>query len=510
MTWNFQQAGAMLLLLLLLVGGCGEKDAEHAGHDHAPATSIAHSHDNSDETCFMCDAAKRDKGRLWCKEHMRYEDRCWLCHAELEDKDRLYCKEHYLYEDECFLCHPELIQDDDATEREGEPQASAELFCNEHGVDEIECGICQPQLATTLQPGDSLKIRFPSATSADKAGVTTHAPVASHAAPGVQAFCETQYNMNTMARVTPLAAGVIRDVHFDVGDVVSRGDVLVALHSADAANAKSAYLAAMVDLDIKQQTHDRERSLVEQNIGAQKDFLEAQAVRRKAELAVNQLRQQLVNLGFADEQIAQIEAAQDTSARLEVRAPFDGTLIERSAVIGEAAGVGDALFTVADLSTRWLILSIASDHIAQVRVGQIVEASFAELPDRAVIGRITWVDTSVDPRSRLVRARAVVTDNVDAIKTGLFGEVRIAIGAARAALLVPRDAVQFHEQGEYVFVRREADLFAMHRVALGDVNGDRVEVLAGLEPGDAVVSGGSFIVMSEFLKSRLGAGCADH
>jgi cobalt-zinc-cadmium efflux system membrane fusion protein len=507
MTWSLRYASAAMALAMF-AAGCGQSESPTAGQDdHAAATPAAHTHDNAGETCFICDPAKRDKGRLWCKEHGRYEDRCWLCHAELEDPDRLYCKEHYLYEDECFLCHPELKPDG---ESEGEPQAAAGLYCNEHDVPEIECGICQPDLAGGLQPGQSLKIRFASAASADKAGVRTGAPVVSHAAPVVEAFCETQYNMNAMARVTPLASGVIRDVRFDVGETVSQGDVLVTLHSADAANAKSAYLSAMVDLDIKQQTLERERMLLEQNIGARKDFLTAEAEHRTAELVVNQLRQHLVNLGFTAEQIDHVEQTQDTSARLEVRAPFDGTLIERMAVIGEAVTVGDALFTVADLSTRWLILSVPSDHIARVRVGQTVEARFAELPDVVVAARIAWVDTAVDPRSRLVRARAVVTQNVDAIKTGLFGDASIAIGEPRSAWLVPRDAVQSHEQGDYVFVRREPDLFALQRVALGASNGDRVEVLAGLDANDPIVSEGSFIVMSEFLKSRLGAGCADH
>ena len=517
MTLNTRQTGIGIrmtslcgaIVLALLASGCGERDARDAAQDAHESTPVAHTHDNPDETCFICDPTKRDKGRLWCKEHGRYEDRCWLCHAELQDKQRLYCTEHYLYEDECFLCHPELKKDEDASASDGEPQAFG-LFCNEHDVPEIECGICQPDRASGLAPGDSLKIRFPSAASAEKAGITTGAPIASNAAPSVQAFCETQYNMNTMARVTPLTAGVIRDVRFDVGDTVSAGDVLVELHSADAASAKSAYLSTIVDLDVKRQTFEREQRLAEGNIGARRDLLEAQAAHRTAQFAVNQLRQQLVNLGFTNEQIGEIKQTQDTSARLEVRVPSDGTLIERSAVIGEAVGVGNALFTVADLSTRWLVLSIPSDHVAQIRVGQLVEASFTELPQTIVKGRINWVDTSVDPRSRLVRARALVTENVAAIKAGLFGEVRIATGDVRAAWLVPRDAVQRHEQRDYVFVRRAPDLFALQRVALGAASGDRIEVLAGLESDDPVVSNGSFIVMSEFLKSRLGAGCVDH
>ena len=109
-----------------------------------------------------------------------------------------------------------------------------------------------------------------------------------------------------------------------------------------------------------------------------------------------------------------------------------GRLVERSAVIGEAVEIGDALFTITDLSTRWIILSIPSNHISQIQPGHNVQAHFDELPGVTITGTITWVDTSVDPRSRMVRARALVTEGVDRIKTGLFGEAWIIYGWHKA------------------------------------------------------------------------------
>lgn len=512
-----RRVGSALMLTLFAwatLTGCDQAPPAEETHKASTATSAAHQHDPTGETCFICDPSKRDAGRLWCKEHGRYEDRCWLCHPELEEKGRLYCKEHFLYEDECFLCHPQLKTGAAAPAHEPASNADHEhagrLFCHEHGVAEIDCGICQPQRAASLEPGQSMKIRFPSITSAQKVGIQTKPPQVVSAAPGLQAFCEVQYNLNTMARVTPLAGGVIRRVGHDVGQHVAAGEVLVELHSAAAAAAKSDWLSAQVQREIRRQTFERERRLKEQNIAAEKDVLEAKVALRAAEVAVNNLRQNLVNLGFDDKQMAQIEREQDVSARLEVRAPFDGTLVERMAVVGEAAAVGDALFTIADLSSRWLVLSVPTSHLARLRVDQAVEARFDELPGLTIHGRITWIDTSIDPRSRMVRARALVTDGAEQIKTGLFGQARILTGKERPATLIPQGAVQRHEGNSFVFVQHEPDLFALRRVALGASVGERVEVLDGLEPVDPVVTEGSFIVMSEFLKSRLGAGCADH
>ncbi|MEM6503882.1 MAG: efflux RND transporter periplasmic adaptor subunit [Planctomycetota bacterium] len=547
---------------------------DHAGHDHrshdaedsATVILAAHQHENADATCFMCDATKREEGRLWCREHLRYEDRCWLCQPQLEDKDRPYCTEHFLYEDECHLCRPELKDaaasgghdqsdheghdhgshdghdhgiheghdhgdhdghdhsthgseasdghDDQAGHNHGDGSSHSmrdgRLWCGEHGVYEDECGICQPQLAASLEPGENMKIRFPSAESAGKAGVEVGRAEVAEVAPSIEALCEVQYDLNAMARVTPLAEGVIRKVHHDVGQRVEAGDVLVELHSAQVATAKSDYLAALVQRDIGQQAMTRQERLRDQNIAAEKDLLEAQALHRSASLQANNLRQRLVNLGFTDDEIAAIEESQDTSAKLSVRAPFGGTIIERDAVIGESVPTGKPLFTVADMSKRWLMLSIPARYLTQIKTGQPVIARFDDLPGVEVRGEITWIDTAIDPRSRLVKARAVVTDDADRIKTGLFGRAVVVTGESQPATVVPRDSVQQHEGNSFVFVRDEADLYSLRRVSLGQSNGQTVEVLAGLTAADPVVTAGSFVVMSEFLKSRLGAGCADH
>ena len=502
---------------LIMFCGCGQKETEVAKLEQEEAfANIPHSHEVAEETCFICDPSKRENGRLWCTEHARYEDRCWLCHPELEDKSRLWCKEHSLYEDECFLCHPE-IKASSETKGDVAPiegalnnfRKSQELFCNEHNVAEAECGICQPQLAASLLPGDNMKVRFPSLASAEKVGIQTNFPVMAEAAPTIKAFCEAQYNLNTMAKISPLVGGVIRDVMRDLGDNVSAGEVLLELHSAEVATAKSNYLAALVDLDIRRQTFERESRLRKQNIAAEKDLLAAEADYRTANFSVSNLRQRLANFGLDENEIAAVEKEQDTSASLFIRAPFDGTLVERSAVRGEAVEMGEALFTIADLSTNWLNLSVPSDHIGQVRVGQNIEAHFPELPGTKIHGRITWLDTSIDPRSRMVRARAVVTDDAHLIKSGLFGEAQITIGDVRPAAFVPMTSVQRHEGNDFVFVRDESDLFALRRVALGNALAGNVEVLLGLNSTDSVVTEGSFIVMSEFLKSRLGAGCVD-
>lgn len=509
---------AVVCLALLLALGCGNSTPANPnateGQDHAHAASEAelatlnHAHSDPAETCFICDADKRDKGRLWCREHARYEDRCWLCHPELEDKDRLYCKEHGLYEDECHLCRPAVLEQEDGDTSAAHKPASVDgLFCNEHGVAEVECAICQPDLAAKLAPGNSMKVRMPSLQAAEKVGIQFNQPRFLDTPANLEAYGELRFNLNQMAKITPLTDGIIQRVHVDVGMRVRSGDPLLTLHSAQAAAIKSAYLTAIVDRDIHEQDFERAKRLKEQQISSEKAYFDAEAAYRTANLKELNLHQQLLNIGLTPAEIVRIEDEQDTSAQLVIRAPFSGTLVDRQAVAGEAVAMGQVLFTLADLADYWLSLAIPAKALDRVAVNQPVRVVFDDLGNTPFTGRITWIGNHIDEQSRMIQARAVIPNSDGRLKAGLFGKAHIALSAPQATALVPRQAVQRHAGGTYVFVPNAPDLFSLRRVTLGSTDGDHVHVVAGLSPQDQVVTKGSFIVMSEFLKSRLGAGC---
>ena len=167
------------------------------------------------------------------------------------------------------------------------------------------------------------------------------------------------------------------------------------------------------------------------------------------------------------------------------------------------------MFTLVDLSELWLELSIPADRMAVVEDGLTVEATFANVPGFSATGTISWVDTGIDERSRMIKARAVVPNAERKLRVGMFGEARILASGSERALQVPRSAVQRLDGRSYVFVKLEDDLYALRRVLLGTRRDRVIEVFQGVDAEDSIVVAGTFTVMSEFLKSRLGAGCVD-
>jgi len=469
--------------------------------------------------CFMCDPALRDPNRLWCQEHDRYEDRCFICHPELKDESRLWCSEHNLYEDECIFCHPELKKSKAAGEAapvgsEGTgslDSGSMDLQCVEHGVLEKECGICHPELADALQPGQGLKIRFESPESAVKAGVGFTKPLPGKQLSELNFLCRVTYNQNRFARITPLAPGVVQRVLADVGNHVAKGQALVEINSPEIAKAKSEYLMALANEALQEAAFKRKKDLLAEKITSQKDF---EQTRTEYELAKNTTAaayQQLLNYGFNSEEIAGIADSRSTSSTLRILAPFSGTLIDRDVVVGETVEPGSIAFTLADLSSMWLELSIPEDRIALLAVGDSIETTFEVLPEVRIPGRLTWLAAGIDERTRMLKGRAVVSNPGNRLKHGMFGQVRILPERLLTGLYVPAESLHRFgpDRAGFVFTKVSEDLFEVRRVDVGGRNGEHVEILAGLLPEDQVVAEHSFTIKSEFLKARLGAGCVD-
>ena len=487
--------------------------AEPAGQAEADGACAAHGAPK--ELCFICDASLRDEGRLWCREHSRYEDRCWECHPELQDKDRLWCKEHSLYEDECFLCHPELLEEHpEPVEGAAGPSTNSEaaglgLMCNEHGVPEQECGICHPELLAQDPTRQGLKVRLPSAASAAKAGVVVATPDVQPVDDGVGCFAELAFNQNKLTKITSLARGVVKSVEVDLGSRVEKGDLLATLTSATIGEAQGAYLRALAEHELRETVLERQRSLLAQSISSERDYQEAKAAHHVSTAAVRQAHQWLWVLGFDEVQIQALTRQQSTPGVLELRAPFAGEIVERTAVQGAVVEEADSLFTLTDTVVLWATVNIPESQVSRVSAGQTVELTVESLPGQTFVGTLTWVSPTVDERTRMAQGRVEVPNDAGHLKAQMFAHARIATVHADRAVVVPLSAVQNVTGTTVVFVKSFDDLFEARPVTLGAKHGGQVEIVAGLRAHEPVVVAGGFALKSQLLASRLGAGCVD-
>src|SRR5512137_308560 len=306
--------------------------------------------------------------------------------------------------------------DDHAGHNHGEVPAetkapSGKKMCAEHNVPLEECGICRPLLAGTLKPGESAKVRLASNESADIAGVQTAAPIVGTIADAVECYAELTFNQNKLAQIAAPVGGIIQEVPVDLGSKVEEKQVVAKIWSASIAEA----VAKAV---LSHQTLDRERKLRAERVTSEKDLQQAEAEHRAA-------CQQLRTQGFTEEQIEELVGKPQEQVLMEVRAPFAGEIVERTAVRGARVEAGKSLFTLADRSVMWAMLNIPESALARVKVGQTVELRLESLPGQTFIGKLTWIGAEVDEKSRMARARAEVPNPDGLLKARMFAQARI-------------------------------------------------------------------------------------
>ena len=377
---------------------------------------------------------------------------------------------------------------------DAENEAGGKL-CPEHRVPVQECGICRPQLAATLKVGESAQVRLAASDSAAIAGVQIDTPKVGNITDGIECYAELTFNQNKLAQVAAPVGGIIQEVGVDLGSKVEEGQVLAKVWSATIAEG----VAKAV---LTHQNLERERKLRAERVTSEKDLQQAEADHRAA-------CQQARTLGFSEGDIDHMKRNPDAPVYLEVRAPFAGDIVERTAVRGALVDGGKPLFTLADRSVMWAMLNIPESALARVKEGQTVELRIESLPGRTFAGKLTWIGAEVDDKTRMARARVEVPNPDGVLKARMFAQARILTRIAERAVLLPPSALQRMEGKSFVFVKVGDDLFDARVVRLGATFDGKVEILNGLKPEELVAVDHVFPLKSAFLISRLGAGCAD-
>jgi len=307
---------------------------------------------------------------------------------------------------------------------------------------------------------------------------------------------EIRFNEDRTAHVVPRLTGVVESVPANLGQPVKRGQVLAVIASTGLSELRSELLAAQRRLALARSTYTREKQLWQEKISAEQDYLAAQQTLREAEIAVANAQQKLVALGASATGTGSLN-------RYEIRAPFDGIVVEKHIALGEAVKEDASIFTLSDLSSVWAEIVVPAKDLNVVRVGEKVVVR-ATAFDSTAEGQISYVGALLGQDTRTAKARVTLPNPKMAWRPGLFVNVDVVSGETEVPVSVLADAVQTVEDKPVVFVRVK-DGFTAQPVKLGRADGKRVEVIDGLKAGTAYAASGSFV-----LKAELGKGSAEH
>ncbi len=271
-------------------------------------------------------------------------------------------------------------------------------------------------------------------------------------------------------------AGIIEAVHFKSGDDVKEGQALLELN----AEADTAQLQAMEAAEeLAQTVYDRDKKQLEIQAVSQA-VVEADAAELKSRRAQR------------DQQSAMV-------AKKKIKAPFSGKLGIGVVNSGQYLNPGEKIVTLQSLDTVYADFFLPQQELSRLVIGQEVNVATDTFPGRSFPGRITAINTKIEPDTRNVQVEATLVNPKHDLLPGMFVSVEVDVGDAKPYLTLPQTAVNFNPYGETVFVVEASEKDAQGAsvmkakqsfITVGEMRGDQLSVVKGIKEGDLVVSSG--------------------
>ena len=271
--------------------------------------------------------------------------------------------------------------------------------------------------------------------------------------------------------------GTVDRIAFDSGKTVREGEVLALL---DTRQEQAQLAAAEAQRELARLNFDRMQGLLNERVISQAEFDRATAEHRQMDARVGEIR-------------AGIE-------RKTIRAPFSGVLGLRQVNLGQYLSGGDQLVSLQSLNPIYVNFGVPQQSTAQMRIGRSVRITTDDASPASLAGRVTALDSIVDPSTRNVQVQATFTNPDGKLRPGMFVQTEVVLGASAAVVSLPASSISYAPYGDSVYV--VADLkdpkgqayrgVRQQFVTLGRTRGDQIAVLSGVKAGDEVVTSGVF------------------
>ena len=298
------------------------------------------------------------------------------------------------------------------------------------------------------------------------------------AAQTIRAAAKVALDETRIAKVQAKIEGWIDNVFVDfTGKYVRKGQPLLTIYSPEALATQQEYLLAL-----KAQTIMRDNP-VHEMMSSTANLLAA--AKRRLEL-----------WDISDAQIETIRQSGQPLKNLTLYSPISGFVTERNAFPQQRVTADTMLYTVADLSTVWVIADVFEYEAANVRIGESATMTLVYLPGKTFRGRVSYVLPQVDPTTRTLKVRIQFDNPGYVLKPEMYGEVELHL-AGRRMLTVPQGAVLNSGARQVVFIDRGNGYFEPREVRIGEQAEGRVEILSGLSAGERIVTSGNFLIDSE-------------
>ena len=332
-----------------------------------------------------------------------------------------------------------------------------------------------------------------------RAGIKTVAATADAAAMSLRIPGVVQPNAYKEVAVTSLVSGRITLVRAELGQRVMLGESLATVYSPDLTDAQTNFIAIKAEHAAHNQRQARAQRLFAIGAVSRQELDALEAERTRLDAAQEAARARLSLLGIPEERAQRLATPLDVVTTIDVKAPLAGVVTRRGANPGLNIDSATPLFTIVDLETVWVIADLYERDFARVREGSPATMTSASYPGLTLRGRVGYIDPQVQEATRTAKVRVEVPNAGGRLRFGMYVDVSLGDASGRQVVFVPKAAVQVVGSQSVVYLASEHEhgRFTERKIEVGEASGDRVRVIAGVEPGDLVVTDGAFFLRAE-------------
>lgn len=401
--------------------------------------------------------------------------------------------------------HAEHESHDRGAVMEQDIDAIAQTAC-EHAVPIVECDECRYEAGVVkLEPAMAQSL------------IQTHTIDMQPRSTSIRLTGQVQLDPTRSVEISAAGSGRVGKIVKHLGQWVEKGELLAVLHSPELGQAKAEYLEAKAALELAEVTFKREKDLLDKQITSQADYQDAANQHKSAQAILAAAEKRLRLFGLDTEQIDAVHGEKENGefANLALHAPQAGTVIAVNLSEGKIVDGADVLFTIADLSNVWVWCDVYENQLAvlhrRLASGEPLPANITVNAFRGetFVGMVDLAGHVMNEDTRTVKLRIQVQNADYKLRPGMFADAEILIAQPETVVAVPATAVMSDAGANFVFVQWKEDLWLRRNVSVGPKRGNFIEIENGLEPGQTVVSGGAFMLKSDILREKMGAGCAD-
>ena len=289
---------------------------------------------------------------------------------------------------------------------------------------------------------------------------------------------------------SPVAGRILKLLVFE-GQNVTAGPALAMLHSTALSDTQFGLIKAASQQGLADASVKRAEQLVEADVIGRAELERRRAELLQASTEAASYRTQLRGLGMTESQIHQLETTRKLSADYPIVTPKSGTVLKRDIAIGQVVQPSDPAFTIADLSSVWIVANVPEEEAGPLHKGMEVEVQIPALPDHNMVGYLSFVSPIVDPSTRTVEVRMDAGNTTGLLKPDQLASMTFT-GHTDRKLTVPNTAVVREDNRDHVFIQIAPNTFTLRDVTLGEEENDRRIVLDGVRQDERIVLEGAF------------------